>query len=334
MMFSPNEKYIITWNGVQNNTDKEALIVWDVATGRKMRTFAVAADAQWPILSWSHDDKYFARETKDGICVFQTPSMKMMEKKPIRATGVKEFKWSPGDNYIAYWAPEIDEKPARVVLLDPVRRREVRSKNLYNVSEVSLHWQSKGDFFCAEVLRHTKSKKTTFTNLEIFRMRDTNFPNEIIELKDKLIHFSFAPSGCRLGIIHGKAGDVRNKVSFYTLDAVVRGAKVSKLYTEEDKQANLIKWSPNGNAVVLAGLTDISGKLEFWDIDERMAINSAEHFMCNDIQWDPSGRVVASIVTQPMFESVAMKYTLENGFKLWTFQGVPIRDESRSSFIR
>ena len=333
MMFSPNEKYIVTWNGVQNNTDKEALIVWDVATGKKMRTFAVAQGAQWPILSWSYDDTMFARETKDGICVFETPSMKMMEKKPIRATGIKQFQWSPGDNYIAYWAPEIDEKPARVVLLDPIRRREVRSKNLYNVSNVELHWQKKGDFFCAQVLRHTKSKKTTSSNLEIFRMRDANFPNEIIEIKDKLIHFSFAPTGCRLVIIHGDQ-ELRNKVSIYTLGAVSRGSKVSKMYTEEDKEANMIKWSPDGNAVVLAGLTNISGKLEFWDIDERMATNSAEHFMCNDIQWDPSGRICATIVTQPMFEAVAMRYTLENGFKLWTFQGVPIRDSPRSQFYQ
>jgi len=333
MIFSPRERYIVTWNGVDNNKDKEALIIWDVSTGKKMRSFAVAPGAQWPILTWSHDDKYFSRGTKDGICVFETPSMKMMEKKPIRASGMKDYRWSPGNNYISYWAPEVDQKPARVVLLDPVRRVEVRSKNLYNVSDVKLHWQEKGDFLCAQVLRHTKSKKTTFSNLEIFRMRDANFPNEIIEFKDKLIHFSFAPKGCRFGVIHGN-NELRNKVSFYDLGAVKGGSKVKNMYTEDDKQANMIKWSPNGNSVILAGLSDISGKLEFWDVEERMSTNTTEHFMCNDIQWDPSGRIVATVVTQPMFEAVAMRYTLENGFKLWTFQGMPIRDEPRNKFYQ
>ncbi|CAK9015193.1 Eukaryotic translation initiation factor 3 subunit B (eIF3b) (Eukaryotic translation initiation factor 3 subunit 9) (eIF-3-eta) (eIF3 p116) [Durusdinium trenchii] len=56
--------------------------------------------------------------------------------------------------------------------------------------------------------------------------------------------------------------------------------------------------------------------------------------MCNEFKWDPSGRIVATIVTQPMFGSVAMKYQLENGYNLWSFQGQPLRKEKMEHFYQ
>jgi uncharacterized protein with WD repeat len=46
-----------------------------------------------------------------------------------------------------------------------------------------LYWQNQGDFLCVRVDRHTKTKKSTFCNLEIFRVREKDFPVEVVELK-------------------------------------------------------------------------------------------------------------------------------------------------------
>jgi hypothetical protein len=62
-------------------------------------------------------------------------------------------------------------------------------------------------------------------------------------------------------------------------------------------------------------------QLEFWDIDEELSTAEEEHFMCNGVYWDPSGRMVATVVTQPMTGPVPVRNTLENGYNLWTFQG-------------
>ena len=42
-------------------------------------------------------------------------------------------------------------------------------------------------------------------------------------------------------------------------------------------------------------------------------MNAAEHFMCTDIEWDPTGRFVATAVNH--------MHQMENGFNLWTFNG-------------
>ena len=36
---------------------------------------------------------------------------------------------------------------------------------------------------CVQVDRHTKTKKSIFCNLEIFRVREKDFPVEVVELK-------------------------------------------------------------------------------------------------------------------------------------------------------
>jgi translation initiation factor 3 subunit B len=105
------------------------------------------------------------------------------------------------ENMLAYWTPEVANQPARVTLLSFPSRTILRQKNLFNVTEVNiiircidhlftwshiqckLYWQNQGDFLCVKVDRHTKTKKSIFCNLEIFRVREKDYPVEVVELK-------------------------------------------------------------------------------------------------------------------------------------------------------
>lgn len=345
ILFSPNEEFLLTWNGSDNGRDARALIVWNIKTGREMRAFKVGRGAngdalEWPFMKFSADGQFVARlapPTKDGepgngIAVYDTRTMGLLDKKSIVARGIQAFDWSPSDNLLAWWAPGVDNLPARVVLLDPAKREEVRSKNLFHVRDVKLHWQNAGDFLCAQVLRHSKTGKTTFTNFEIFRIRDANVPNEILEVKDMVEHFSWEPDSHRFGVIHGE-NQHRLSVTFYSAGAVRGGASVEKLYTVANKQVSVLHWSPAGNSVILAG-TAISGELEWWDVDENVCTATEEHFMCNEVRWDPSGRMVATVVTQPMFAAESMKYKMESGYSLWSFQGSSVRKEKVEKFYQ
>ena len=49
--------------------------------------------------------------------------------------------------------------------------------------QCKLYWQNQGDFLCVKVDRHTKTKKSIFCNLEIFRVREKDYPIEVVELK-------------------------------------------------------------------------------------------------------------------------------------------------------
>ncbi|KAI9905619.1 hypothetical protein PsorP6_014299 [Peronosclerospora sorghi] len=340
-VFSPHENYLIT---VSETEQDSAIIIWDVKTSKILRAFpagkptGVKGEVVQGIMTpfkWSADDKYVARRGTDVISIYELPSMKLLEKKSLRAEGVHDFFWSPTDPILAYWAPEGNNVPARVSLVELPSRREVRQKNLFNVSDCKLHWHPNGSFLCVKVTRHSKSKKTMYTNFELFRVHEQLVPVEMLEIKDSIVAFAWEPRGTRFATVHGE-GQQRLSVSFYDMDGGGSKAttkEVTRLYTLKDKACSHLYWSPLGNNIVLAGLGDINGQLEFWDTSEQQSITVQEHFKCTHVEWDPSGRVVATAVCQPLDNSY-YKFTMDNGYTLWSFQGKQLVEEKKEAFYQ
>lgn len=51
----------------------EVLIIWEIRTGAKKRTFSEVYKTPWPVIRWSNDDKFFARMGPDTLSVYETP---------------------------------------------------------------------------------------------------------------------------------------------------------------------------------------------------------------------------------------------------------------------
>lgn len=322
--FSPGENYMLTCNFDEN--DPRAIIFWEVRTGRELRSFPMVMSAVtgMPLMfKWGFDDQYVARMSKDKaggdvITIYETPSMNLLDKKSLRADGIRDFAWSPKDNIIAYWAPEIENSPARVTLVEVPSRHEIRQKNLFNVTECHIHWQSEGDYLCVKVLRHTKSKKTLYNSFELFRVREQLVPVEMLEIKELVQAFAWEPQGHRFAVVHGDGS--RPLVSFYDMNGGTTKRELTLMVTLENRQCNNLFWSPMGGYIVLAGIGDSSsGVLEFYDVDNNWS-KECEHYRVNEVAWDPSGRNVCTAVIQPI-EGNYFKYQMDNGFKFWTFQG-------------
>jgi len=316
--FSPCEKYLVTFSPQQDHRAESAhaIIVWEVFSGQKKRTFHADMtgedDRQWPIFKWSHDGKYFARKAKGVISVYETPSMGLLDKKSIAADRVSEFFWSPNDNMLAFWMPEANEIPARVTILSIPQRREIRVKNLFNVSDIRLHWQKQGKFLCVKVDRYNKAKKATISNFEIFHIQEKQVPVDIVELKEQVVAFAWEPVGNKFCCLHGES--LRMNASFYEIKA----GRVELIETMERKQATHIFWSPAGTFVCLAGLNSSSGHLEFIDTGDMTVMNSGEHLLVSDIEWDPTGRYLISSVSWWAHKD-------DNAYWVWSFQGRLLR---------
>jgi translation initiation factor 3 subunit B len=262
-----------------------------------------------------------------------------VDKQGKTDEGAKKAKKSH-ENMIAYWTPEVMNQPARVTLMTFPGRDVVRQKNLFNVSECKLFWQDQGDFLCVKVDRHTKTKKTLFCNLEIFLVREKECPVEVIELKDAVLDFSWEPKGERFAIVSsgdpnlGNTGPgitIKTEVSFYQLH---KGkGEFRLLRTLTSRTSNAIRWSPRGRFVVSATVGSPSkSELQFWDLDFNAEdfgrkeaqrdewgggiqhLGTADHFGVTDIEWDPSGRYLATTAS-------SWKHLLENGYAIWDFRG-------------
>lgn len=258
----------------------------------------------------------------------QTPDMTLLDKKSLKLEGVTDFAWSPSEPLLAVYQPEANagNTPARVSLWSIPARKELRQKQLFNVSDAKMHWHPQGDYLCVRVDRFTKTKKTTYTGFELFRLKEKDYPMEVLELEnktEKIIAFAFEPNGHRFCIIHGEGA--RPDVSFYTMRAD-GGSKLKHLITLKSKSANAIFWSPQGRHLILAGLKGLNGQLEFFSADEMETLATAEHFMCTDVDWDPTGRYVAT--------SVTAVHAMENGFNVWSFNGQLLYRLPRDRFFQ
>jgi len=359
--FSPSEKYVTTWShrplqvdethpvpSLSLEEDGKNYIIWDVATGKPLRSFTtidvpstvddegnpVKKKMQWPTFKWSSDDKFVARMTQgQSISIYELPRMNLLDKQSIKIEGVMDFEWAPAtpkregiktyEQLLCYWTPELGSNPAKVGLMTLPSKEIVRTRNLFNVSDAKLHWQSEAAYVCVKVDRHSKSKKSMATNLEIFRVREKGVPVEVVDsIKDTVINFAWEPKGNRFVLI--TTGEVlaqtavppKTSVSFFAPEKLKGGApgNFRHVRTVEKKNSNAIYWSPKGRFVIVATLqSQQSFDLDFWDLSfdkpkddndkekdlnaNLQLMNTVEHYGVTDIEWDPTGRYVATVAS-------------------------------------
>ena len=77
--------------------------------------------------------------------------MGLVGKKSVKIDGVADFEWSPalpnsGDDKIfqkeevmSYWTPEVGNQPARVTIMGVPSKEIIRTKNLFNVTDVCFN---------------------------------------------------------------------------------------------------------------------------------------------------------------------------------------------------
>ncbi|OCL13329.1 eukaryotic translation initiation factor-like protein 3 subunit B [Glonium stellatum] len=389
--FSPSEKYITTWShrplqvdenhpvpSLSLEDDGKNYVIWDIATGKPLRSFAtidvpsatvdeqgnpVKKKMQWPTFKWSADDKYVARMTQgQSISVYELPKMNLLDKQSIKIEGVMDFEWAPAtprrdgiktyEQLFCYWTPELGSNPAKVGLMSIPSKEIVRTRNLFNVSDAKLHWQSEAAYVCVKVDRHSKSKKSLATNLEIFRVREKGVPVEVVDsIKDTVINFAWEPKGNRFVLITtgeipaASAVPPKTAVSFFCPEKAKGGVvgNFRHIRTVDKKNSNAIYWSPKGRFVIVATLqSQQSFDLDFWDLsfekpkdekedkDKELTANlqlmaTADHYGVTDIEWDPTGRYVATVAS-------AFRHHMENGYHLYDFRGTLLREEHIDRF--
>ena len=365
--FSPNESYLTTWSNQPITVEEgkgpltideegKHIVIWDLKTGKPLRSFVAydiappappdgaappqKAKVQWPAFKWSADEKYVARmKPQESVSIYELPRMNLLDKTSVKIEKIADFEWSPAtaqrdgvksyEQLLCYWTPEIGSNPAKVGLMSIPSKEIVRSRNLFNVTDAKLHWQSEGKFISVKVDRHSKSKKTGSTNLEIFRIREKGVPVEVVDsLKDTVINFAWEPKGDRFVLI--TAGEAaagsgvmpKTAVSFFapekTKGPTPGGFKLIRTY--DKKNSNGIYWSPKGRFVVVATVSvQQHSDIDFYDLDYEgdkpedaslaanlMLMNSEDHYGVTDVEWDPTGRYVitsASVWTHQVHTS-------------------------------
>jgi len=338
-MFSPEEDYLMTWNGTHpSEVDLKAVRFFNVLTGLEIGAFSTPTclptekGPEFPHFLWNYDGKYVAKMTEKEIKVYELPSLEPVKDEhgkelQLRFEGISSFAWSPTDNILSIWVKERGDVPARVWLIEIPSRKEIASRSRTQC-DTKMIWQNQGDYLClniSKLAKTTKNKemKKKGASVEIFRLKETHIPVESLELKDSVKGFFWETSSNRFALItEPETGNPR--LMFYSLSdnkcALVQDMELpSAAYNE-------LFWAPEGQYFVVAAIPGgdlLWGHLSPAPENRLEILYKDEHFMLNFVSWDPSSRYIITGVNQPMMQpgAGAMRYQMESGFCIWTFQG-------------
>lgn len=384
---SPNERFLVTFSAdpikveedeknspFTQKSDGHQIAIWEISSGLLMATFPVVKSPflHWPLVRWSYNDKYCARMVGDTLVVHDsTNGFAPMEQKSLKVPGIRDFCFAPtgvqlqpfrqNDEpsvLLAYWTPETNNMSCKGTVVEVPRGRVLKTVNLVQVSNVTIHWQNKSEFLCFNVERHTKSGKTVFSNLEICKITEKDIPGEKIELKDCVTQFAWEPNGKRFVTIAIRdTGDdnpaiPRHVVDFWAPEAKEKDKSKAKqgeikrwslVKSIPNKFSNTIAWSPAGRFVVVSTLVKPNVRksdFDFYDMDysgEKIindnkdvaaTLKDVAHptlLSATDLSWDPSGRFLA-------VWSSSLKHKMENGFKIYNIAGNLVREEAIPNF--
>jgi translation initiation factor 3 subunit B len=302
--------------------------------------------------------EYDSTAKKELIKVYDsTNNFALLDGRSLPVPGAVEFQWSPatasnGSNVLAWWCPERDNAPASVQLVSLPSRSIIRQKNYFNVESLILAWHAQGNYLAVMASKAPKKKAkqteklaplalptgtplsgTCGWTIDIFRLREKDCPVQVLEIADQIKGLMWEPNGNRFAVVtENSVMRGTHNIAFYEMASSEGGGaggkasestKPALLFTLEAKPYSDVTWSPKGEFCLLSGKQNAAGRYEFYDVERRKSLGTAEHPNATDHAWDPSGRCLASWKTSPLKGGLA-RDEVDNGYKLYSFQGEKI----------
>lgn len=352
LSFSPNDRYMVSWSPIIDVEDN--VMLWDTQTARLIRSFKLGLDdpaagqndpstVKWPLMKFNADDTVLSRTVApkkstvsnnnedSNIPSFDLLSYALPSMTPLkdmngstRIENVSDFQPSPTDpDHLIYWTVGTANTPSRLTLLSLKDLSPIKSKNIFNVLEASIHFQDSGSYCGILVKRHIgKNKNKQQTSLEIFNiplltietLDLSSFDGDsIVASPDVKVQLLWEPrDGHRFMVAKANPSLFKTDITFYSMKG---GSSPQKLeHIERKIVLSSYHWSPRGDNIILMGSEGNSATLEFFSLLDMSTLVEREHFCAAHGEWDPSGRFFASyssILTRPS----------DNGFMLWDFRG-------------
>jgi translation initiation factor 2A len=315
MSFSPLGTYLVTWARVYKGDTGPNLKVFEVGGGKVCKLIASYHERRlphWPAIKFSLQEGLAARMVKNEVHIFKGCNFSENYNAKIRLEGVSVFSMHSVDGVDRFALFKPEDKggsPARVNIYaegNDGKFQVMASKSFYKAQDINFHWSPNGKTILLQT--HTDVSKDTYygeSNLYLLHT-DGSFDCTVTRTKSGPLHaVAWSPKGNEFTVISG------------TLPAnvTVYNPKSGDPYFELGAAArNTLSYSPHGRFLCVAGFGSLRGDMDFWDMNKRKKMGSADGSCTTVFSWSPDGRWFATGSTYPRMQ-------VDNVHKIFKYNG-------------
>uniref|UniRef100_A0A0N5AT36 Eukaryotic translation initiation factor 2A n=1 Tax=Syphacia muris TaxID=451379 RepID=A0A0N5AT36_9BILA len=319
ILFSPRdhllltyEPYVVYGSKTDENGDAKVpspnLRIWSLPTGKHIKTLS-----GWRI-QWTDDEVYSMRLVGSELFVHKYNSFDKYESK-LTVLKVDSFALSSGSepHHFAVYIPGTSQKPAVVQL----RRMDhkftiVANKTFFKCDRASMLWNCKGNaLIIMAIVEVDKSNKSYYGEQNLYLVAINGESCMVpLEKNGPVYSVKWNPSGKQFAVCYGY---MPAKVTVYNL-------KGDAVFSLGEGPRNEIHYNRFGNILLVCGFGNIaSGRMQFWNVDERKEIVQIDVPNTTLFEWAPDGQHFLTATTTP-------RLRIDNGYRIWHYSGRLIQE--------
>jgi len=228
---------------------------------------------------------------------------------------------------VATFKPEVKGAPAKISMFNYVGEEvsaPVAVKTTFKANEVKFEWSPLAN---AVLVKTETDLDTTgqsyYGESGLYLLAsDGKFDCKVPAAKDNgpFYDFAWSPRGKSFAAISGRSPH----------GALLHNLKGDPIFDFGQAHRNTIRFSPHGRFLCLGGFGNLSGDMDFWDMNKKTKIGSTRAKDAVSQQWSPCGRFFMTATLVPRMRE-------GNGVAFYSYRGElvhskPVKDASKVLF--
>ncbi|CAM9309742.1 unnamed protein product [Ascophyllum nodosum] len=317
--FSPLGTFLLTWQAPIASTDGEKppgnLVVWNTASWTEelrvsQKKFQKSA---WPSLQWSSDELIAARGLDNDIQIYHGQHFDQGIASRVTCPKLGAFSLAPGPApyRIATFVPEIKGKPGKIAMWQyPGAETPLASRSSFRAQEASFRWSPDGRaVLCLTSTDVDATGKSYYGSTGLYLLHaDGQFDCTITPAKEGTVQdVRWGPAGSKGNKFVVIAGTMPAVCTLYNI-------KGEPQFDFGSAHRNTISWSPHGRFLLLAGLGNLAGEMDFWDVNRKKIMGSTSSHCAVAYGWSPDSRWFLTATCAP-------RMNVDNDIKVFRYDG-------------
>ncbi|GAQ89685.1 Eukaryotic translation initiation factor eIF2A family protein [Klebsormidium nitens] len=310
--FSPKNTFLQTFQKAGAPGEKN-LVLWSLATGeaafqQSQKTFSKLS---WPSIQFSDDETVAGRCVTNEVHLYdpQDFSRGIVDKLRVPGVAAMQLGFDP-PSHIACYVPELKGAPASVRIYERANMasgQPVARRSFFKSSTVKFFF-NRGTtavlVLAASDVDKTNQSYYGDTALHYLACDGSNECTVPLSKEGPIHDVQWSPSGKDFVVVHG----------FMPSKATLLDSRCKTLHDFGSGPRNMVKWSPHGRFICLAGFGNLPGDVEIWERSQLKLLGKTRAPMTVTCEWGPSGRYLLCATTSPRLQ-------VDNGIKILKYDG-------------